>query len=132
MLRFRNMVCHTTYETLRGETVYPQPNNQFYNRHGTPGADSTLNRCAPSNYATPPVIRRPLLKDINYYLNKAENQLMRQQEQPSSTHRSAPSSHPSHHSNYHSNASRHHRPPPEPINERRKTYHDLSSNGNSN
>lgn len=108
------MICHTTYETLRGEPVFPQPNNQFYLPQnnvatGGGGVPDVYNKCAPSNFNSIP-IRRPLMKDINFYLNKAENQMMRHQQQQQQ--QIAQVSH-HHHHHHHKPSSHHsHRVPP--------------------
>lgn len=65
------MICHTTYETLRGEPVIAEPLPQFCSQ-----VDPS--KCVTYNSSN--IIRRPLVKDINFYLNKAENQLLRQQQ----------------------------------------------------
>lgn len=116
------MVCHTTYETLRGEPVVPQPTPHFYSQHST-----GLDKCAASTYNTSNIIRRPLLKDINFYLNKAENQLIKQQhyQQPHTSHRN--SSLPIDSNNY-LNTQRRSKPTSN-YDDKRKTFIDSSNRG---
>lgn len=104
------MICHTTYETIRGDPVYPQATNRFYpcesNAKIGGGFDTSMNapvdfnKCASSNYNNSIPIRRPMLKDINYYLSRAEAQMLRhqqhQQQQPQQQQQQY------HHYNHHS------------------------------
>jgi hypothetical protein len=66
----RNFVCHTTYETQQGDTLYPRLANNMPAAVATPANgnyDSFSNFNEFGNSI--PSRRPPPLKDINYYLN---------------------------------------------------------------
>jgi hypothetical protein len=68
------MVCHTTYETLRGEPVQVQATPAFFprNTNPIPGNGYSINSNC-HNYSNS-ISKRHQLKDINYYLNRSNQQ----------------------------------------------------------
>lgn len=114
------MICHTTYETLKGEPVFPKPTPQFYSQN-----TGSLEKCSASTYNSPNILRRPLLKDINFYLNKAENQLIRQQQHPHVSNRNF--SNPNDATSYATVQRR--QKPANNVDGRRKTYIESSNRG---
>lgn len=98
----RNMVCHTTYETLQGDTIFPRLSNRLAN--SVENNTESYSNPADYNY-TMPARRAPPLKDINYYLNNPcytskVNRYTYQGGKPSNPQPPPPSSHHNNHQHY--------------------------------